>query len=53
MTLLEILVWSGILTFAAMGALTAVNKQFDLREGATQIMQQARQMCERRALAGV
>lgn len=30
MTLLEILVWSGILTFAAMGALTAVHKKFDL-----------------------
>jgi two-component system chemotaxis response regulator CheB len=30
-----------------------VNKQFDLREGSTAIMQQARRMCERKALAGV
>jgi two-component system chemotaxis response regulator CheB len=30
-----------------------VNRQFDLREGATLIMQQARRMCDRRVLAGV
>ena len=30
MPLLEALVWLGILTFAAMGALTAVSKRFDL-----------------------
>ena len=30
-----------------------VNKQFDLRDAATQIMQQARRMCDRRALVGV